>query len=324
MALLIKSNKKSVIFYKSFEKKYTYFAYLPNLKKYIAFYCVLGYYNKSNTVECNTEVPAVIEFNQKDNYNINDLIEIVRLLRSENGCPWDKEQTHKSLKSDFIEEVCEAVEAIDLEDSSLLREELGDVLLQVVFHCSIETDAGSFDFDDVCDEVCKKLIVRHPHVFGDTVVNSTDDVLRNWDSIKKEVKGQDTYTDTLKSVAKTLPALMRAQKIGKRAMRAGFDYASVQDAVKALESEKAELDEAFVSGDSEHILDEFGDLLFSCVNLARHLGIDAEQALTDASDKFIRRFEKAEKLINYDSLDMKELEPEKLDEYWKRAKNFYK
>lgn len=266
----------------------------------------------------------MIEFNTKDNYNINDLIEIVRLLRSENGCPWDKEQTHKSLKSDFIEEVCEAVEAIDLDDKALLREELGDVLLQVVFHCSIETDAGSFDFDDVCDEVCKKLIVRHPHVFGDTVVNSTDDVLRNWDRIKKEVKGQDTYTDTLKSVAKTLPALMRAQKIGKRAMRAGFDYASVQDAFKALESEKAELDEAFVSGDSKYILEEFGDLLFSCVNLARHLGINAEQALTDASDKFIRRFEKAEELINDDSLDMKELEPEKLDEYWKRAKNFYK
>lgn len=266
----------------------------------------------------------MVDFNQKDNYNINDLIEIVRLLRSENGCPWDKEQTHKSLKSDFIEETCEAIEAIDLEDTELLREELGDVLLQVVFHTSIETDAGNFNFDDVCDEVSKKLIVRHPHVFGDTIVSNADDVLKNWDSIKKETKGQETYTDILKSVAKSLPALMRAQKIGKRAMRAGFDYASAEDAFKALDSEKAELDEAFLSGNSENIFDEFGDLLFSCVNLARHLGIDAEQALTHASDKFIRRFEKAEEFINYDSFDMKELEPEKLDEYWKRAKKFYK
>ena len=266
----------------------------------------------------------MVDFTQKDNYNIDDLIRIVSLLRSENGCPWDKEQTHKSLKSDFIEEVCEAIEAIDLEDSSLLREELGDVLLQVVFHTSIETDAGNFNFDDVCDEVSKKLIVRHPHVFGDTVVNNTDDVLKNWDKIKKETKGQETYTDTLKSVAKSLPALMRAQKIGKRAMRAGFDYSSAEDAFKALESEKTELSEAVLSGNSENIFEEFGDLLFSCVNLARHLGIDAEQALTQASDKFIRRFEKAEEFINYDSFDMKELEPEKLDEYWKRAKNFYK
>ena len=266
----------------------------------------------------------MVDFTQKDNYNIDDLIRIVSLLRSENGCPWDKEQTHKSLKSDFIEEVCEAIEAIDLEDSSLLREELGDVLLQVVFHTSIETDAGNFNFDDVCDEVSKKLIVRHPHVFGDTIVNNTDDVLKNWDKIKKETKGQETYTDTLKSVAKSLPALMRAQKIGKRAMRAGFDYYSAEDAFKALESEKTELGEAVLSGNSENIFEEFGDLLFSCVNLARHLGIDAEQALTQASDKFIRRFEKAEEFINYDSFDMKELEPEKLDEYWKRAKKFYK
>ncbi len=266
----------------------------------------------------------MIEFSQKDNYNINDLIEIVRLLRSENGCPWDKEQTHKSIKNDFLEEVCEAIEAIDLEDTPLLREELGDVLLQVVFHCSIETDSGNFDFNDVCDEICKKLIVRHPHVFGDTVVNSTDDVLKNWDKIKKETKGQDTYTDTLKSVAKSLPALMRAQKIGKRAMRAGMDYASIDDAFSAMQSEKAELDEAVLSGDPEQIFDEFGDLLFSCVNIARHLGIDAEQALTHSSDKFIKRFEKTEELISCDSLDMKELTPEQLDEYWKRAKKFYK
>jgi len=166
----------------------------------------------------------MVEFLQKNHYNIEDLIEIVRLLRSDGGCPWDIEQTHESIKSDFIEEVCEAIEAIDLKDTALLREELGDVLLQVVFHCRIEEEADSFKFDDVCDGICKKLIVRHPHVFGDTIVSSTDDVLKNWDSIKMETKGQETYTDTLNSVAKSLPALMRAQKVGKRAMRAGMDF----------------------------------------------------------------------------------------------------
>ena len=130
----------------------------------------------------------MVDFQPKDSYNIEDLQKIVELLRSQNGCPWDKEQTHKSIRNDFLEEVCEAIEAIDLNDPALLREELGDVLLQVVFHCQIEKESGSFIFDDVCDEICKKLIVRHPHVFSDTVVSSTDEVLKNWDSIKKETK----------------------------------------------------------------------------------------------------------------------------------------
>jgi tetrapyrrole methylase family protein/MazG family protein len=266
----------------------------------------------------------MVEFRQKDNYNIDDLIEIVRLLRGEGGCPWDREQTHKSLKSDFIEEVCEAIEAIDLEDTELLKEELGDVLLQVVFHCSIESDTGSFVFDDICDGVCKKLIVRHPHVFGDTIVNSTDDVLKNWDSIKMETKGQETYTDTLNSVAKSLPALMRAQKVGKRAMRAGMDFKSADDAMACISSEKAELEEAISSGDKQKIEEELGDLLFSCVNTARHLGIDAELALKAATDKFIMRFSKTEELVSLDSLDMKELSIEELDVYWDKSKKFFK
>ncbi|MBQ8296698.1 MAG: nucleoside triphosphate pyrophosphohydrolase [Ruminococcus sp.] len=266
----------------------------------------------------------MVEFSQKDNYNIDDLIEIVRLLRSEGGCPWDREQTHKSIKSEFIEEACEAIEAIDLEDTALLREELGDVLLQVVFHCRIEEELDSFKFDDVCDEICKKLIVRHPHVFGDTIVNSTDDVLKNWDSIKKETKGQETYTDTLNSVAKSLPALMRAQKVGKRAMRAGMDFRSAEDAMACISSEKAELEEAVASGDKQKIEEELGDLLFSCVNTARHLGIDAELALKAATDKFILRFSKTEELVASDSLDMKELTIEELDVYWDKSKKFFK
>ncbi|MBR2315754.1 MAG: MazG family protein, partial [Clostridia bacterium] len=165
----------------------------------------------------------MVEYQQKENYSIGDLLDIVRLLRSEGGCPWDREQTHESIRSDFLEETCEVLEAIDLKDTSLLREELGDVLLQVVFHTRIEEEQNNFTFDEVCDEVCKKLIIRHPHVFGEVVADTSDEVLKNWDSIKMETKGQETYTDTLKSVANTLPALMRAQKVGKRAMRAGMD-----------------------------------------------------------------------------------------------------
>lgn len=266
----------------------------------------------------------MVEFTQKDFYNIDDLIDIVRLLRSEGGCPWDREQTHKSIKSDFIEEVCEAIEAIDLEDTELLKEELGDVLLQVVFHCRIEEEQDSFTFSDICNGICKKLIVRHPHVFGDTIVSSTDDVLKNWDSIKMEAKGQESYTDTLNSVAKSLPSLMRAQKVGKRAMRAGMDFKSADDALACIGSEKAELDEAIASGDKDRIEEEIGDLLFSCVNAARHLGIDAELALKAATDKFILRFSKTEELVSMDSLNMKELSIDELDVYWDKAKRLIK
>lgn len=262
----------------------------------------------------------MVSFEQKESYNIEDLIEIVGLLRSEGGCPWDKEQTHESIRSDFIEEVYEAIEAIDLKDTALLREELGDVLLQVVFHCQIEREQEHFVFEDICDELCKKLIVRHPHVFGDVKADDTQQVLKNWDNIKKETKGQKTYTDTLESVAKSLPALMRAQKVGKRAMRAGMDFGSGEDAFECIKSETAELEQAISSGNKQEIEDEFGDLLFSCVNTARHLGIDSEQALTDATEKFIRRFAETEKLIRLKGIDMQSLSIEELDEYWRQAK----
>lgn len=262
----------------------------------------------------------MVEYQQKDKYYIGDLIDIVRLLRSEGGCPWDREQTHESIRSDFLEETCEVLEAIDLKDTALLREELGDVLLQVVFHSRIEEENNSFTFDDVCDEVCKKLILRHPHVFGEVKADTSDEVLKNWDSIKMESKGQETYTDTLKSVANTLPALMRAQKVGKRAMRAGMDFRCVDDALTCVASEKAELEKAIANGDTQNIEEELGDLLFSCVNVARHLGIDAEQALRASTDKFIKRFSDTEKLVKRDSLDMKELPIETLDIYWDKAK----
>ena len=232
----------------------------------------------------------MVEYQQKEYYRIGDLVDIVRLLRGEGGCPWDREQTHKSIKSDLIEETCEVIEAIDLEDTELLREELGDVRLQVVFHCSIEAEPDSFTFDDVCD------------------------------AIKMETKGQDKYTDTLTSVAKSLPALMRAQKVGKRAMRAGMDFRRAEDAVACISNEKAELDAAIANGDKVNIEEEIGDLLFSCVNAARHLGVDAELALKAATEKFIERFSVTENLVSADELDMKELPIEELDIYWDKAK----
>ncbi|MDE6775145.1 MAG: MazG family protein, partial [Ruminococcus sp.] len=154
----------------------------------------------------------MVDYQQKENYSISDLLKIVKILRGEGGCPWDRVQTHESIRNDFLEDTCEVLEAIDNGDSDLLREELGDVLLQVVFHTRIEEEQDSFCFNDVCDEICKKLIVRHPHVFGEVKADSTEKVLENWDAIKMQTKGQETYTDTLTSVAKTLPALMRAQK----------------------------------------------------------------------------------------------------------------
>ena len=263
----------------------------------------------------------MVEYQQKDHYSISDLLDIVRLLRGEGGCPWDREQTHTSIRSDFIEETCEVIEAIDLDDKALLREELGDVLLQVVFHCRIEEETSTFTFDDVCDEVCKKLIIRHPHVFGDVTANTTDQVLKNWDAIKMETKGQERYTDTLTSVAKSLPALMRAQKVGKRAMRAGMDFRCAEDAVACIGNEKAELDVAVAKNDKANIEEEIGDLLFSCVNAARHLGVDAELALKSATEKFIKRFSVTEDLTSAENIDMKELPIEELDKYWNKAKS---
>ena len=263
----------------------------------------------------------MVEYQQKDHYSISDLLDIVRLLRGEGGCPWDREQTHTSIKSDFIEETCEVIEAIDLDDKALLREELGDVLLQVVFHCRIEEETNTFTFDDVCDEICKKLIIRHPHVFGDVTANTTDQVLKNWDAIKMETKGQERYTDTLTSVAKSLPALMRAQKVGKRAMRAGMDFRCAEDAVACIGNEKAELDVAIANNDKANIEEEIGDLLFSCVNAARHLGVDAELALKSATEKFIKRFSVTEDLTSAENIDMKELPIEELDKYWNKAKS---
>ncbi|MGN1412231.1 MAG: nucleoside triphosphate pyrophosphohydrolase [Oscillospiraceae bacterium] len=257
----------------------------------------------------------------KDKYNIDDLLEIVSILRSENGCPWDKVQTHESIRKDFIEEVYEVIEAIDLKDTDLLKEELGDVLLNTVFHAQIETENQNFTFDDVCNDICQKMIVRHPHVFGEVSANTTEKVLNNWDKIKMDTKGQTTYTETLESVAKSLPALMRAEKVGKRASKANFDFPNVDETFKSVQSELEELKQAIDSNNQSSIYEEFGDLLFACANLGRKLGIDSERSLYDATDKFTNRFAKVEELSRSNGNDMKSLDISQLDALWQKAKN---
>lgn len=225
----------------------------------------------------------------KDVYNVYDLADIVRVLRSENGCPWDKVQTHESIRKDFLEEVYEVLEAIDCGDPAMLREELGDVLLQVVFHTAIETEKQNFDLDAVADEVCKKLIIRHPHVFGDVNADTVDKVLTNWDAIKKDEKHQQTYTDTLKSVPKVFPALMRAQKLTKRADRAGADLGSKEAAAALIRQRLDEIEAADAPQDKA-----FGNMLLLCAELARLTGVDAEEALGYECDSFTERFEEIE------------------------------
>ncbi len=261
-----------------------------------------------------------VSFEFKEKYTISDLLEIMRLLRTPEGCPWDREQTHESIRSNLLEETHEALEAIDRGDMPLLQEELGDVLLQVVFHAQMEQEKGSFTFDDVADGICKKLVVRHPHVFGDVTADDAGQVLKNWDAIKRETKGGKTQADMLRAVPRALPALMRAGKVQNRARRVGFDWPDVSGAMQALDSETMELKQAVASGDTAAMEEELGDLLFSAVNVSRFIDIDAEQALTGATDKFIRRFTVVEQLAAERGVDLASASLEELDRLWDEAK----
>lgn len=263
----------------------------------------------------------MIDFEQKANYDINDLVKIMELLRSENGCPWDREQTHTSIRSNVIEEAYEVADAIDSGSSASLQEELGDLLLQVVFHCRMDEEAGGFDFNSVCDGICKKLIYRHPHIFSDVSAYTSDEVLKNWDAIKKKEKNQETYTDTMLSVPRAFPALMRAEKVQKRAARAGFDFEDVSDIYDKIAEEMVEVSDAVSSGDTGEIKEEYGDLLFSAVNLSRFLKVDAEEALAASTDKFISRFEQVERLAGERGVDMTNMSVSELDKLWNEVKD---
>jgi tetrapyrrole methylase family protein/MazG family protein len=260
----------------------------------------------------------MINFVQKEQYDLHDLETIVSILRAPGGCPWDGEQTHESLRRGLLEESCEVIEAINEQDPAHLQEELGDVLLQVVFHADIEREAGRFNLNDVADGICKKLIFRHPHVFGDVTVSGSDQVLVNWDKLKREEKGQETYTDTLTSVAKSLPALWRAEKVQKKAKKAGFDWTDVNGAMDKLSEELDELKEA-VAQDT-NVEEELGDLLFAAVNVSRFVKADPEETLNAATEKFISRFAKVEQLALAAGRDMAQMSLEELDQLWEMAK----
>ncbi len=261
----------------------------------------------------------MVDFQHKDSYNVRDLEEIVRLLRAPGGCPWDAEQTHQSIRRNLLEEAYEAAEAIDEESPEHLREELGDVLLQVVLHARMEQEAGRFDLDGVADGICKKLIFRHPHVFGDVTVSGTGEVLSNWEALKREEKGQQTHTDALEAVAHALPALWRAEKVQKKAKKAGFDWPDISGAMDKLSEELSELRAAVEQG--SNVEEELGDLLFSVVNVSRFLKLDAEGALNGATDKFIRRFRRVEQAAAAQNRTLEGMDLAELDKLWEDAKS---
>ena len=255
----------------------------------------------------------------KSEYGFEDLVMIMEVLRSEKGCPWDREQTHKSIRKDLIEETYEVIEAIDTDDPELLREELGDLLLQIVFHARIEDEQNVFDINDVAGDVCKKLIHRHPHVFGEVVVKDTDNVLSNWEKIKSEEKSRVTVTDKLRAIPPMLPALMRAEKVGKKAKC--FDFADADEVMDKVCEELAELSDAVNDGNYDSMEEEMGDLLLTVTSLCRKLKIDPELALCKATDKFIDRFDLVERAVIEAGKDIDDVDNQELNSIWDEIKH---
>ena len=258
----------------------------------------------------------MVDFQKKERYDFRDLEQVMALLRAPGGCPWDREQTHQSIRRNMLEEAYEVVEAIDEQSPEHLQEELGDVLLQVVFHACMAQEKGWFNLDDVVNGVCQKLVFRHPHVFGDVVADDTAKALNAWDDQKKEEKGQKTAGDTLDAVARSLPALMRAEKIQDKARKAGFDWNETRCAVEKLSEEVEELKQAI--REQSNTEEELGDVLFAAAKVGRFLGHDSEEALHGTCEKFIRRFRGVEELLAGQS--MKEVPLAQLEELWNQAK----
>lgn len=262
-----------------------------------------------------------VDFEFKESYGVEDLIRIIGILRAPGGCPWDAEQTHESVRKNLIEETYEVIEAINRGDGELLKEELGDLLMQIVLHAQMEKEKGVFGFEDVCDGICKKLVERHPHVFGEVEVSGSDEVLKNWDAIKNRTKGRATATDDLRSVPRELPALMRAEKLQKKAAKIGFDWSDVSGALDKLDEETRELRQASEKSGADAAFEELGDVLFSAANVSRFLGVDAEEALTAANEKFLRRFAGVEALAEKRGLDVGNVGLDALNGLWDEVKS---
>ena len=257
----------------------------------------------------------VLDFLCKESYDLRDFVALVSYLRSPRGCPWDQVQTHESIRRNFLEETYEACEAIDAGDLVHMREELGDVLMQVLFHTDIEREAGHFDIDDVADAACKKLVYRHPHVFRRDDPDTPD-----WDTMKQRERAQTTTAEAMDSVARSLPALWRCDKIQSKAAKTGFEWPDVHAALDKVDEETRELCAAVASGDTEAIGDELGDLLFAAVKVARFAGIDPEQAAHAACEKFIRRFSAMETAAANDGTALEQCTLEQMLTLWQQAK----
>ena len=247
--------------------------------------------------------------------NLERLIDIIKTLRSENGCAWDREQTHSTLRRNMLEEAYEAVDAIDDNDMKHLKEELGDVLVQVVLHSQIASEENEFSIEDVAKEISDKLVRRHPHVFGNVEVSTTDDIVHNWEEIKKQEKKH--RKSVMDGVSRAQSALMSAQKMSKKAVNAGFEWPDENMLWECFYSEIKEFKDAVVNNDKANSEEEFGDILFAAVNIARWHHIDAEQALIIANRKFMKRFRKMEELSDK---ELEKLSFEEYDELWRRAK----
>ena len=257
----------------------------------------------------------VLDFLCKESYDLRDFVALVSYLRSPRGCPWDQVQTHESIRRNFLEETYEACEAIDAGDLVHMREELGDVLMQVLFHTDIEREAGHFDIDDVADAACKKLIYRHPHVFRRDEPDAPD-----WDTMKQRERAQTTTAEAMDSVARSLPTLWRCDKIQAKAAKTGFEWPDVHAALDKVDEETRELRAAVASGDTEAIGDELGDLLFAAVKVARFAGIDPEQAAHAACEKFIRRFAAMETAAANDGTALEQCTLAQMLTLWQQAK----
>jgi MazG family protein len=250
------------------------------------------------------------------------LLSLMDRLRAEGGCPWDREQTHASLRPYLIEETYEALEALDVGETGHIVEELGDVLFQVVFHCQIAREQGEFTMADVLQAVIQKMTRRHPHVFGNTEVANSGEALRQWEQIKRtEAGAEDTPRSALDGVPKSLPSLLRAQRLQVKAGRVGFDWPTWREAWSKVREEMVEADEAMVAGDADRVKAELGDLLFSLVNVARLLEIDAEGSLRQAADTFTRRFKEVEAAMRAEGRQVDEASPEELDRQWLAVKS---
>lgn len=253
--------------------------------------------------------------NREPNNNFSDLVEIVKILRKE--CPWDRKQTHESIKDNLIEEAYETVEAIDTDDFDELEKELGDVLLHVVFHSNMAEESSRFSIDDVIYSIQEKLIRRHPHVFGDEVAENDEQVAENWESIKLE----EGKKSVLEGIPKQLPALIRAQRMQEKAANVGFDWPNSKQVWDKLEEELDEFREVLEQGDLQKSREEFGDLLFSLVNFGRFFDLNAEDSLRATNKKFVRRFQYIEEQLNQQDKDISEVSLEEMDRHWDSAKS---